>query len=192
MLDKFKALKEQDPKKYGAYLACIIISVITVVLCCIVIIVGTNPCEHEYKVIEEIAPTYNEEGKAVEECSLCGSRKTKTLPVLAPPSYIEGVDYEEIYKAYKENPIRAEEKYKGNRYRITGQINGMSTSGLLNVTGGATLTMLIKIDNTYVYFVAEFEKDQVEALKTVNVGDTITFEGKCASDELWTKCELIK
>lgn len=67
----------------------------------------------------------------------------------------------------------------------------METDGLLNLTGGATLTMEIKIDNTIVFFYAEFEKEQEEALKKVNVGDTITFEGKCLSAGSWTDCEII-
>lgn len=107
-------------------------------------------------------------------------------------TYVEGVDYAEIYQAYKENELRADDTYKNNRYRITAEINGMSTGGLFNLTGGATLTMETRIGNTIVFFLAEFEKEQEELLKTVNVGDTITFEGECLSDESWVKCEIIK
>lgn len=101
------------------------------------------------------------------------------------------VSFEEIYYEYKSNELRAKEKYYGNRYRITATINGMSTTGLLNMTGGATLTMEAKIDNTIVVFYAEFEKDQEDVLKNVNVGDTITFDGTCLSAGSWTDCELI-
>ena len=194
MSNKIKELYEKDRKKFGAYLACAIIGFITVVACIAIIADGiskTSSCEHEYTIVEEIAPTYTEDGKVVKDCTLCGDRKTETLSKLTPPSYIEGVDYEEIYRAYKENELRANDTYQFNRYRITAEVKGIESSGLLNLTGGATLTMLIKIDNTYVYFLAEFEKDQEEALKAINVGDTITFEGECASDELWVECELI-
>ena len=67
----------------------------------------------------------------------------------------------------------------------------MTTGGILNLTGGATLTMETRIDNTIVFFYAEFERDQEEALKTVNVGDTITFDGTCISAGNWEDCELI-
>lgn len=101
------------------------------------------------------------------------------------------VTFEEVYRAYKENELRADDAYKGNVYRITAKVNGIKTGGLLNLTGGATLTMEKQIDSTIVFFYAEFEKEQEENLKEINVGDTITFEGKCLSAGTWTECELI-
>lgn len=38
---------------------------------------------------------------------------------------------------------------------------------------------------------AEFERGQEEALKAVNVGDTITFEGECLSAGTWVDCEIV-
>ena len=101
------------------------------------------------------------------------------------------VTFDEIYYAYEQNELRADDIYKNNRYRITAKINGMTTGGILNLTGGATLTMETRIDNTIVFFYAEFERDQEEALKTVTVGDTITFDGTCISAGNWEDCELI-
>lgn len=68
----------------------------------------------------------------------------------------------------------------------------METDGLLNWSGGATLTMETRVGNTIVFFYAEFEKEQEEALKDVNVGDEITFEGECLSAGTWVECELIE
>lgn len=101
------------------------------------------------------------------------------------------VDFNEIYYAYKANELRADDTYQYNRYRITAKINGMSTGGLFNLTGGARLTMEKQVGNTIVFFYAEFEADQEEALKTVNVGDTITFEGECLSAGSWNECVLV-
>ena len=103
----------------------------------------------------------------------------------------ESVTFDEIYRAYKENELRADDVYQYNRYRITAKVNGMETGGLLNLTGGATLTMEKQVDSTFVFFIAEFEKDQEDALKTISVGDTITFEGECLSAGTWENCELI-
>lgn len=103
----------------------------------------------------------------------------------------ESVTFDEIYRAYKENELRADDVYQYNRYRITAKVNGMETGGLLNLTGGATLTMEKQVDSTIVFFIAEFEKDQEDALKTISVGDTITFEGECLSAGTWESCELI-
>lgn len=106
-------------------------------------------------------------------------------------SYIEDVSFDEIYHAYKENELRADDTYKNNRYIITAKVNGMATGGLFNLTGGATLTMEKKVGNTIVFFYAEFEKEQEEKLKTINVGDTITFGGECLSAGSWIECEII-
>ncbi len=108
-----------------------------------------------------------------------------------PEEEIGTASFSEIYYAYKENELVADEKYKNNRYRVTAIINGMTNDGLFNLTGGATLTMETQVDNTIVIFYAEFEKEQEEALKTVKVGDTITFEGECLSAGSWVECELI-
>lgn len=117
------------------------------------------------------------------------SEETKTA---SSQSVDTSVSYEDIYTAYKQNELSADETYQYNRYRVTAKINGMETGGLLNLTGGATLTMEVKIGNTIIFFYAEFEKDQEENLKNVNVGDTITFDGKCLSAGTWTECELIE
>ena len=103
----------------------------------------------------------------------------------------ENVTFDEIYYAYKENELRADDVYQNNRYRISAKVNGMSTDGLFNITGGATLTMEIQVGSTTVFFYAEFEKEQEESLKTINVGDTITFDGKCLSAGTWIDCELV-
>ncbi|NLC85150.1 MAG: hypothetical protein GX749_08755, partial [Ruminococcaceae bacterium] len=70
--------------------------------------------------------------------------------------------------------------------------NGMATGGLLNLFGGATLTMEKRVGDTIVFFYAEFEAEQEEALKEVNVGDTITFDGECLSAGSWVECEIVK
>ena len=49
----------------------------------------------------------------------------------------------------------------------------------------------MNIGNTIVVFLAEFERDQEEALKNIKVGDEITFEGTCYSAGSWSDCELI-
>ena len=123
-------------------------------------------------------------------CVGCSSEKSEE-PVVEEQTYIEGVGFDEIYREYKENELRAKETYRYNRYRITAKINGIATGGLLNLTGGAMLTMEKKVGNTTVFFYAEFEKEQEENLKAVNVGDTITFEGKCLGAGSWSDCKII-
>lgn len=106
-------------------------------------------------------------------------------------SVVGTATFDEIYQAYKENELIADDLYQYNRYRVTAKINGMTNNGLFNLTGGATLTLEKRVGNTIVFFYAEFEKEQEENLKTVKVGDTITFEGKCLDAGNWSECELV-
>lgn len=99
------------------------------------------------------------------------------------------VAFADIYREFKRNELNAKDLYNGKRYKITARINGISSSGLLNLTGGATLTMEQQVDSTIVFFTAEFEKEQEEALKELSVGDTITFTGICYGGN-FTDCEI--
>ena len=156
--------KEISPqKKRVVYLLCGIIIAITIFSC--VSILMLPPIEP--------SPTESEP-QTSEETSAVGT-----------------ATFDEIYHAYKENELVADDLYQHNRYRVTAKINGMTNDGLFNLTGGATLTLETKVDNTIVFFYAEFEKEQEENLKTVKVGDTITFEGKCLDAGNWSECELV-
>ena len=95
------------------------------------------------------------------------------------PAVIDtSVTFEDIYRDTEANDLVAGEKYVGNRYRVTARINGIESGGVANLSGGATLTMETEVDGIIVFFFAEFEEEQEEALKQVVVGDTITFEGE--------------
>lgn len=123
-------------------------------------------------------------------CTIVRSEKNSATSSTEKDIVDTSVSFAEIYKEFKRNELVAEERYSGNRYPITAKIIGIETDGLNNTTGGATLTMEYKVDNTIVYFYAEFEKDQETALKQVSVGDTVTFNGTCLSYGTWVDCEM--
>ena len=157
--------KEVSPqKKRVVYLLCGIIIAITVIICAVAIGSILNQTDSEFESETQTAEESSEVGTAT---------------------------FDEIYYAYKENELVADDLYQYHRYRVTAKINGMTNDGLFNMTGGAMLTLETKVDNTIVFFYAEFEKEQEENLKSVKVGDTITFEGKCLDAGNWTECELI-
>ena len=157
--------KEISPqKKRVVYLLCGIIIAITI-FSCVAILMLPPPME---------SSSAESEPQTSEETSAVGT-----------------ATFDEIYQAYNENELVADDLYQYNRYRVTAKINGMTNDGLFNLTGGATLTLETIVDNTIVFFYAEFEKEQEENLKTVKVGDTITFEGKCLDAGNWSECELV-
>ena len=102
------------------------------------------------------------------------------------------VTYEEIYNSYKSNELQADDLYSGNRYRITATVKDINSDGLFNLTGGATLNLRVEVGDAIAVLLAEFEKDQEEALKKVTVGDTVVFEGTCISEGAWTDCKIVE
>ena len=54
------------------------------------------------------------------------------------------------------------------------------------------MTMEKRVGNTIVFFYAEFEAEQEEALKKVKIGDTITFEGECLGRSGFDDRELVQ
>lgn len=191
MIALIKTIRRKQSKKW--WVLCFVGLVLFVVFELIAAEVNPNPPQNDHEVSQEVEP---------ETEPIVKSEETTISTEAEEPSIEEGassvdkeidlsVTFEEVYRAYKENELRADDTYKGNVYRITAKVNGMKTGGLLNFTGGATLTMEKQIGSTIVFFYAEFEKEQEENLKTINVGDTITFEGRCLSAGTWTDCELI-
>lgn len=117
------------------------------------------------------------------------AKDSETVSTDSSEKVDSSVTFAEIYREFKRNELNAKDLYNGNRYMITAKVNGMATGGLLNLTGGATLTMELQVDNTVVFFTAEFEKEQEENLKQISVCDTITFIGTCYGGS-FTDCEL--
>ena len=105
---------------------------------------------------------------------------------------VEKLDFSECYYAYKENELRADDTYKGNRYSLTVQVRDIQNTddSLLYWDDEVIIEFEIMVDNTHVVGEALFEKEQTDSLKNINVGDTITFVGECQSAGAWINCEL--
>ena len=161
---------------------------------------------HKMATISKIEPSKNSEGKIISKCEVCGFEKTEILerlteaktkatkaPKTEPTTDITqpSASFEEIYNEYELNEVRADEKYKGNRYTVTAKVNGINNGGgLLNFDDDINLTMEKKVGNTIVFFYASFDKSQKDSLMNINVGDEITFEGTCYSAGSWDDCVL--
>lgn len=192
-----KKLAKKDTKKaknISLYIYC-------VCFLCIVGFIATIMMNSEPTANDETV-TETEQTEIIEEATDTTTKKQSTTskkttkattteePYIPPtlPKEPEP-DFKEIYKAYQKNSLTAEDKYEGNRYEITAKVYEMDTDGLFNLTGGAILTMKTSVGNTIVFFYAEFERDEEDWLRTIEVGDTITFEGTCSNWSYWTDCE---
>ncbi len=117
------------------------------------------------------------------------SSKPKKSSSSASEQAVTAIDFNAVYKEYKSNEIRAEETYGNKRYRVTGTVNGLTDSGLANLFGSTTVTLVRQVGNTTVYFVASFSKDQKDAIMKINTGDEITFVGEYSKMSFYS-CEL--
>ena len=117
------------------------------------------------------------------------SSKPKKSSSSASEQAVTAIDFNAVYKEYKSNEVRAEETYGNKRYLVTGTVNGLTDSGLANLFGGMTVTLVRQVGNTTVYFFASFPKDQKDAIMKINTGDEITFVGEYSKMSFYS-CEL--
>lgn len=157
---------------------------------------------HRMVEISRTNPTENADGVEISKCEVCGFEETKILDKTAASQTTTktettqqqtqaNVSFKEIYNEYKSNEIRADEKYKGNRYVITATVNGINNGGgLLNFDESINITLEKRVGDTIVFFYASFDKSQKDSLVNINVGDEITFEGTCYNAGNWNDCVL--
>lgn len=117
--------------------------------------------------------------------------KSKQPESETEPKIITDVSFDQIYQDYDQNELAAKDKYSGNWYQITAEINNIYQGNLIELFS-PKMTLVRKVGNTYVYFHAVFDKDDEEAIKQLKTGETITFTGKCSSDAYWEQCRLVR
>lgn len=98
---------------------------------------------------------------------------------------------EEVYNAYKENKLKADDLYEGKKYIITGTFETVKDDGLINKALsqiGVTLT-LEKSPNRYI-LLCKFDKNERDKLKEFSKGDLISFEGTLYGWGSWGNCTV--
>lgn len=100
--------------------------------------------------------------------------------------------FHEIRAAYKNNELSADDTYKGNRYTIIGQFDGVSEDGIFNtLLNEINVTVKVMDGNTPCYVFCSFDADiWREKLTELNKGDEMIIEGECYSWGSWSDCEL--
>ena len=102
------------------------------------------------------------------------------------------VAFEEIYAAYKNNELSADDKYKGNRYQIACTFVSVGDGGLNGALGSLSVTAYTYVGNKKCVLWCTFDEEtQREALSKLNKGDEFTFEGICDSWGRWSDCKVV-
>lgn len=121
--------------------------------------------------------------------SKASSKPKKSSSSTASSNTVTTLDFDTVYKEYKSNEVRAEERYGKKKYRVTGNVNALTDDGLMNLMGGVTVTLTRKVGNTTVYFFCSFPKDQKSKIMQINTGDDITIVGEMRNMNFFS-CEL--
>lgn len=116
-------------------------------------------------------PTYYEEGEKERSCILCGYSETEKI------DYIE-ITANELYTAYEENEVAAEEKYDSKKVKITGVVSDINSSGFLTSTN---VLLSVKSKSWFGCVQCNFNSDNEEAVAKLSKGSTVTIIGTCDS-----------
>lgn len=131
----------------------------------------------------------------VYKCESCGEENIETTSQEKTVESKEEktVTFEEIYTAYKNNELSADDTYKGNRYRITCTFSSVGDGGLNGLLGSLSVTAYAYANGTQCVLWCTFDEDtQREALSKLNKGDQFTFEGICDSWGNWSDCKIVE
>lgn len=147
-----------------------------------------------YETVQEGISQWNEKGDQIYENGFMALKSDymRHLKEVYPDSpYFLDVDFEmtssELYKAYEENEVSADEKYKGKKIAITGIIDNIGKDPM---------------DNPYISFkenylqgiTCYFSEKNIKDISQLNKGDKITIIGECRgfvlTNVIIRKCDI--
>ena len=135
-----------------------------------------------------IEPTFEHEGQRSRTCSACQYVENSNIPAI---DYIE-VTANELWSAFDENEVKAEQTYNGKKVRITGIISDINSSGAF-----VDANVLLVVDGSYFGCVqCNFESKNASMLSTLHKGDSVTIEGTCGTLSLYNvmvrNCKVVE
>ncbi|HIT73422.1 MAG TPA: hypothetical protein IAD10_07165, partial [Candidatus Fimicola cottocaccae] len=99
---------------------------------------------------------------------------------------------DEIYNAYDNNELKADELYKGKEYLILGKFDGASDDGLFNnLLKEVSVSIIVEHPNRNYILSCSFDKELWrDKILTLNKGDEIFIKGECYSWGVWSNCSI--
>jgi len=104
--------------------------------------------------------------------------------------YIE-ISAQDLWNAFEDNEVAADEKYKGEYVKVTGIVNNINSKDVLT-----SANILLEVDE-YVFGCVQcnFNSDDAKAIANVKKGQKVTVVGTCGGLNLYNVmingCELI-
>ncbi len=124
-----------------------------------------------------IDPSADKEGQRTRECTVCKYIEYESLPKI---TYIE-VTANDLWNAFNENEVAAEQKYNGKTVRVTGVISDINSGGTFT-----SANVLLIVDNTYLGCVqCNFDSENAKVLANLHKGESVTIEGTCGTISIY-------
>lgn len=96
--------------------------------------------------------------------------------------------YRKIYESFCENELVAKEAYKGNRYRISGEIDSIDSVG-----NEGCLVIAVDVGDVFpVWVYTYFDKSETESLKALKSGQQVSVDGECTGRITFDHCTLVE
>ena len=148
-----------------------------------------SPIPHSFgDWIVSIEPTTEKEGQKSRTCLVCQYIENSNIPAI---DYIE-VTANELWSAFDENEVKAEQAYNGKKVRITGVISDINSSGAF-----VDANVLLLVDGSYFGCVqCNFGSKNADMLSTLHKGDSVIIEGTCGTHSLYNvivrNCKVVE
>ncbi len=138
--------------------------------------------------VVSIEPTTEKEGQQERKCSVCQHIENEAIPKI---SYIE-ITANDLWNAFDENEINAEQKYNGKTIRVTGIISDINSAETF-----VNANVLLLVDNSYFGCVqCNFDSKNATVLADLHKGESVTIEGTCGTLSLYNlmvrSCKVIE
>ena len=128
-------------------------------------------------------------------CIICFGIDISINPIKDPARVsmsAQELDFSAMVSEYRANEIRAKETYKDNHYIVSAKVVGIEQAGAREGYSGYNVNMVVSLDGEDFSICANFQSDLKEDIMKLNIGDVLTFTGKCVAPELWHNCTIIE
>lgn len=102
------------------------------------------------------------------------------------------LDFAAYEKDYAAGVAAANKKYQGQTVTITGEVTSKPTVALMAVSDEASVLIKKTVNGTNLSIVAKFNQEDMAMLKTVKVGDVLTFTGECNNEYSFANCKVVE
>ena len=101
------------------------------------------------------------------------------------------LDFDTYLADYDAGVSAANKKYQGLTVTLTGEVTSKTANAVMSVSDETSVLLKKTVNGENLSIVARFNKEDMSALKEVNVGDVLTFTGECSNELNFKNCKVL-